>query len=251
MMRLKECNKQFLIGVKNLLLEYDNVKKYLGIQLCDAECSSGLLKDVVYTREGDFAAIYIMVFPKTQICKPEELADLPAEEAAKALAIRITSDLLELWGVTKSKLREDALLSERMRGIKFTEIDTFIATFTPWQIATSCGSNLLNKRQSGRKNTLYVLTNPAICNGAALILQPDIMAKIGEFMGGDYFVLPSSRHEVMVMACDSRFSVEELSEMVYTINRIALSPEDYLSDKVQHYCTKTGTLVSTRKHKHC
>ena len=61
------------------------------------------------------------------------------------------------------------------------------------------------------------------------------MARIGKLMEGDYFILPSSRHEVLIVSADFGLSPRELSEMVYMVNREAVSSSDYLSDKIQFY----------------
>ena len=55
--------------------------------------------------------------------------------------------------------------------------------------------------------------------GAGLILQEDIMQKIGELMGGNYYILPSSIHEVLVIPENAGLTTRELSDMVHEINQ--------------------------------
>ena len=82
---------------------------------------------------------------------------------------------------------------------------------------------------------LYVLTNKEKTQGAAMIARPDIMKEIGDKFGCDYYVLPSSTHEVLVMPVSAGVELEMLSAMVHEVNATEVSPQDKLSDKVQYY----------------
>lgn len=70
-------------------------------------------------------------------------------------------------------------------------------------------------------------------HGASVILQPEVLIAIEELLGGDYFILPTSIHEVMVVPdlgidCQER----DLNEMVQDANDLAVAPEERLSDRV-------------------
>ena len=49
---------------------------------------------------------------------------------------------------------------------------------------------------------LYVLSTGIRVNGAALILLPDVLEQIGERAGMDYFIIPSSIHELLIARDD-------------------------------------------------
>ena len=59
------------------------------------------------------------------------------------------------------------------------------------------------------------------------------MIAIEEIFGGDYFILPSSIHEVIVVP-DLGIDDQEhdLNEMVRKVNHMVVDPEDRLSDRV-------------------
>ncbi len=48
--------------------------------------------------------------------------------------------------------------------------------------------------------------------------QEDIRKQIGECLGSDYFVLPSSIHEVLILPDNGMFEVLELNAMVQEVN---------------------------------
>lgn len=60
-------------------------------------------------------------------------------------------------------------------------------------------------------------------NGASLLLQEDIRKQIGECLGSDYFVLPSSIHEVLILPDNGMFEVPELNAMVQEVNEAVLT----------------------------
>ncbi len=64
-------------------------------------------------------------------------------------------------------------------------------------------------------------------------MQEDIRKQIGECLGSDYFVIPSSIHEVLILPDNGIFQVPELNAMVKEVNETQVEREEQLSDKVQ------------------
>ena len=78
-------------------------------------------------------------------------------------------------------------------------------------------------------------------DGAAMIAHRDVLEKVGELIGSDYYVLPSSLHEVMIIPSNGQ-SAAGLQGMVHEINQTEVDVEDRLSDKVQYYDTTAHVL---------
>lgn len=91
---------------------------------------------------------------------------------------------------------------------------------------------------------LYVLTNNIEINGAALMLIPEILERIGEKAGMDYYILPTSIHELMVAKKDGFLNAKKLKSLLYNGNHTAgiVEPADILSDNVYRYCRQSKTL---------
>ena len=68
------------------------------------------------------------------------------------------------------------------------------------------------------------------------------MDRLGEEIKGDFFLLPSSVHEIIVAPDDGNLSYPELKEMVAEINATQVAPEDRLTDEVYHYDTRSTCL---------
>lgn len=78
---------------------------------------------------------------------------------------------------------------------------------------------------------MTVLTTREQVNGAGVIFCDEVLRKIREKIG-NFFVLPSSVHEVLVVPVSEGIDRTELEEMVKAVNRDEVAPEDRLSDQV-------------------
>ena len=85
------------------------------------------------------------------------------------------------------------------------------------------------------RNEPSVLTNSGSIYGASAVLYPNVLERIGKRMGGNFFILPSSVHETILLPDDGSYRVSELKEMVWEINRTELMAEEWLSDTVYYY----------------
>ena len=65
---------------------------------------------------------------------------------------------------------------------------------------------------------MYVASVENSLNGAGVIAYPDFMNQVAEQVGGDFFVLPSSVHEVLVIPDDGSIDRHDLESMVREVN---------------------------------
>lgn len=82
---------------------------------------------------------------------------------------------------------------------------------------------------------MLVATVEGAFMGASVIQYPGFMEQAAEKIGGDFFVLPSSIHEVLLIPDDGSADYHELAAMVQTINETQVAPAERLSDNVYHY----------------
>ena len=85
---------------------------------------------------------------------------------------------------------------------------------------------------------MFVATVPGKDSGAGILVYQDFMDKAAERVGGDFFILPSSIHEVLLVIDTGDMKADALRDMVKHINKAELKPEDILSDNVYHYDSK-------------
>lgn len=65
---------------------------------------------------------------------------------------------------------------------------------------------------------LYVATNQAGKYGASVLEHPDFTKAAEEKLGGDFFIIPSSVHEILLLPDDGCIELEEIEAMVQEIN---------------------------------
>ena len=85
---------------------------------------------------------------------------------------------------------------------------------------------------------MTVLTTRDQVNGAGVIFCDNVLRKIRDKVG-DFYILPSSVHEVIIVPVSGDIERDELEAMVKVVNRDEVAPEDRLADRVFLY---DGTL---------
>ena len=87
-----------------------------------------------------------------------------------------------------------------------------------------------------------ILTNEQALFGAGSLFYPGLLDDIASQVGGNFFVLPSSVHETIILSDDGMTDRKALESMVQEINEMVVAPEDKLSDYVYHYDAKDHVL---------
>lgn len=90
---------------------------------------------------------------------------------------------------------------------------------------------------------MYVLTNACKLHGSGCILYEDLLAHISFEINSDFYIIPSSIHEVLLIPTKNAASYDELSSMVCEINSTQVSREEILSDHVYFYSGHTGKIT--------
>lgn len=89
---------------------------------------------------------------------------------------------------------------------------------------------------------IYVLTNTKGFLGAAGLLLDSLLADFAETIGNNFFILPSSIHEVLLVPEDDGIDIETLNEIVCAVNESEVSPQEVLADHAYYYDRKTGQI---------
>ena len=96
---------------------------------------------------------------------------------------------------------------------------------------------------TGDIGDLYYVTNRSAYKGAISIFADDTYKKIGEAMG-EYYIIPSSVHEVLIVSCES---VEPgfISDIVKSVNGSGIvADNDILSNEVYKYDSNAESIVT-------
>lgn len=97
---------------------------------------------------------------------------------------------------------------------------------------------------------MYVLSNPIRSLGAACIAYPEVLDMAGKILNDDYYVLPSSIHEVVLVPESKGMEPDEMDAMVMDINETQVEEEEILSNHAYIYERKARRLTM-RKYINC
>lgn len=149
--------------------------------------------------------------------------ELPPSGGFQA-GIRINRSLMELWGATEEEMYRAAM--ENLGNEPYS-IQT-MAELLGGVIGTAPEFPEDAPEQ-------YVLTNVGGCYGAAGMLRGDILESFAGQAGGNFYILPSSIHELVLVPETPTINAECLKEMVKEVNGAAVAREEWLSEDVYYY----------------
>ena len=192
------------------LSNYDEMKHSLAVQLVSTEKNKEMLSRVPHKEMADMSMVYRF--------------DLGETSNGNA-TILITNQLLQNYGISADQLHADAMTYAPM--MHPASIRSMESVFFGIPEEETIEPEGMPK--------LYVVTNEKSMNGAGVITYPDFMEQATEKMGGSFYILPSSIHEVLIMKDTPDVNVNSLVDMVTSINATQVMPEDQLTDNVYHF----------------
>ncbi len=75
------------------------------------------------------------------------------------------------------------------------------------------------------------------------MLYPEVLKNFSERLGQDFYVLPSSVHEVILVPVNSEADQESLRGIVTDINRTQVAEEEILADSVYFYSRNLNKIL--------
>lgn len=90
---------------------------------------------------------------------------------------------------------------------------------------------------------MYVLTNNQNLFGAACILYENLLETYSEQMKSDFYILPCSIHEVILIPAYRTDCLQKFTKMVREVNETQLDEEEILSDHAYYYSQKEHRIV--------
>lgn len=144
--------------------------------------------------------------------------------------VLVTNSLCDKLGIDHGKLLETAMENTKKHGFQIMGIGAML------------GGLLGEEEEDDGAPGLCVVTNSEKMNGANAILFPELFGDYAKRMRGDFFVLPSSIHEILLLPT-SGANASDLRMMVTEINATQVAPDEVLSNNVYLYKADTNELV--------
>ena len=203
---------------------------FLTLGVCDPSWNEEYLKDTPCRKEAGMALF-------CRVAVPMNGGDVGF--------VKVNNGLLGRWGVSEDEVFEAARKNDEANGAVLMCMNDMMNTVCGFDIDDAV--NLLDTPDADVNPgiPMYVLTNRKREYGAPLIMNRNIRRKIAEVMKSDFYVLPSSVHEVMIVPCGVH-NPEALLSMVKEINHAEVKPDDRLSDSIFICSAETAEMKMMR-----
>lgn len=233
--------------------KFESAKRNICFKLINYEKNKELLKQIPYIQYMDLAIVFYCMVDN---------------ECLGNGSILVRNEHLTRWQVSINELKEVALnntprrlkgsimpmedvICDLMRRKMIFEIENSIEQQTDSRIQITEDmvepiiQEMLEKIYTEAKGPkMYVAGNESKNYGAAVILYDDFLATFAEKIHSDFYILPSSVHEVILIPVENDESeISRLKDMVYEVNHTELATEEILSDSVYLFKCSSGMIT--------
>lgn len=206
-----------------VLEDYDRMRDALTVDLVPVAGNEEKLVQIPHKNVEDMALVY----------RFEEESSVYG-----SASILVTNEMLAVYDITADQLHEDAMKAAvENRPAKLHNMNDVMRDM----MGDMSGLVPMNE-----PSPLWVATVEGGQNGAGVIQYPGFLDQVAEALGGDFYVLPSSVHEVLLVADDGSMEIGYLEEMVRSVNETEVSPAERLSDNVYHYDSEAHIFENAR-----
>ena len=205
------------------LMDYDQMKDSLTIQMIPVAGNEVRLNEIPHQQIEDMALVYRF--------------EMESNEQGSS-SILVTNSMLQNYGIEPVQLHADALeAAQQNHPASLRNMNDVMR-----ELMGDFGASMIPDEPS----PMWVASIEGGQNGASAIQYPGFMEQAAETLGGDFFVLPSSVHEVLFIPDDGSMDISTLEEMVQSINQTEVAPADRLSDSVFHYDSEAHIFENAR-----
>lgn len=162
-------------------------------------------------------------------------------------AMQVTEEYLSYWEVTEEALFADAWANtKRVRPVWFRTMRSVIADMVEPEQGKreAIKKGVLGIGEAEEKDTMYILTNQARHFGAVCLLYESTMEQLADFLEENYYVIPSSVHEVIIVPESGSPGDEVLNAMIREINATQVEREEVLAGHCYYYDRRRAVLAS-------
>lgn len=218
------CKEIGRISPLDKIQDYQKIRSHLIVRPLNYDRNVERLKEGVYERIGDIAlALYV------------NIGSIKEQYISSMIPFRAFSE----WKRSKKDVMETALrntydlfpprvfclasLKDLVQGIDFAFMDSEELPFDP-------------DREFG-----IFLTNTSQMNGTVSIFLPGVAKKLGELLGGDFYIGFTSLHEAVLHKV-GMIGVERIRDSLKSMNAEVIAEKDFLSEQVYRYSRENDKI---------
>jgi hypothetical protein len=215
----------------SVLTDYEKVKEHLCIRVNGKDGNERWAEERVCAIEGDFI----------QSCYLEFL-----DSDGDFATVTVMKEHADQWGVSYEQVITQAREGSMRKPVEMNSIMEKLQLLGDGEVRNYLQEmDLLPKEEQ-----MFILREVNSPFGAAVIARPDVLERVGEVLKDDYYILPSSVEEVLLIPAKVWDDPEKLSEMVKEINTQLIDPSIHLSDHVQYYDRERKRLMNALEYRY-
>lgn len=196
------------------ILDFQKTKDRIVYKLVNAKLNERLLREVPHLPMFDLAVVFYLVI---------------SPENSEKCSLLIRNEHMNYWKQPVSVLYELAKRNTpRLLPVMVKPLSKYVEEITG---------------ESIEGTPILMLTNEVYTNGAAAVLYPKVPGWIWKHLGRNYYLLPASVHEFLIVPEYSRINPAHLKEIVWQVNETELAPEDRLSDSIYYFDGESITKI--------
>ena len=205
--------------------DFKNVKDRICFKLVNREKNAELLADTPYVEYQDLAVVFYILVSK---------------DKSGITSITVRNSLMNMWGMDADILyhlaKKNTQRLFRGRVSSMMEVMTEIIYDSADALDEEMMETFFDMNvYEDSAFPMYVATNVFKMNGACILLYDGVLKKFAEKIGSDFYILPSSVHEVIFVPANGDMDARYLIQMVKEVNATEVAPDEVLSDNVYIY----------------
>ena len=173
------------------LTNYDEMKSKLAMEVVSADRNAEMLENVPHEQMEDMAVVYRLIL---------------GQDSEGRSSVLVTNDLMEQFGITHEQLHDDAMVNAPE--IRPSEIRGRSVVMTEMM-----GLGMIPEIDPADEQMFVAGVSDNI-HGAGVIAYPNFFEDAAEKLGGDFYVLPSSIHEVLLVGDNGEMTAKDLEALV-------------------------------------
>ena len=198
------------------LFNWNKIKGKLQVRLINAVANKERLENVPHRLFLDLAVVYYL-----KVSESEGYYGM----------IEVTNHHANVWEQDEAALFKTAFENLKSnQDVSFQELRSVIQEFG------------VEMDDIPDEPKVYVLSNKKRISGAIVMVNNDFLKVISVLVGGDFIILPSSIHELLILKEPETCDFSMYSSMVHDANQFCVRPEEVLSDHVYLYDCQEGKV---------
>ncbi len=189
--------------------EFEQANENIYFKLINAKKNGDLLQEIPHRRIHDLALVYFYL--------------VEDERFDGKGTILVRNEMMERWNITENDLYDVAMInSKSKRKAELISMKDILNDMAGKEILTD-------------EISMYVLSNESRIFGAAVLIYEGYMKEVYNIIQNNFYILPSSIHELILIPDNNQISAQSLLEMVTSVNSTEVDEEEILADSVYYY----------------